>query len=114
MLTAAPSPPASAADFVGQLQQEIGKVGGGKTVIGSLTGRYFSMDRDKRWERNKLAWDAIVLGRGEALEGIAQHIKKFWEPRMRRELLSSLDSGGATELSATVSEAIAKHRSVLN
>ena len=52
--------------------------------------------------------------RGEALEGIAQHIKKFWEPRMRRELLSSLDSGGATELSATVSEAIAKHRSVLN
>jgi len=29
-----------------------------------VIGRYFAMDRDKRWERNKLAWDAIVLGRG--------------------------------------------------
>jgi 2,3-bisphosphoglycerate-independent phosphoglycerate mutase len=30
-----------------------------------VIGRYYAMDRDKRWERNKLAWDAIVLGRGE-------------------------------------------------
>jgi len=30
----------------------------------TVIGRYFAMDRDKRWERNKLAWDAIVLGRG--------------------------------------------------
>ncbi len=35
-------------------------------VIATVVGRYFAMDRDKRWERNKLAWDAIVLGRGEA------------------------------------------------
>ena len=34
-----------------------------------MVGRYYAMDRDKRWERNKLAWDAIVLGRGEAPEG---------------------------------------------
>jgi len=33
--------------------------------IATVIGRYFAMDRDKRWERNKLAWDAIVLGRGE-------------------------------------------------
>ncbi len=32
--------------------------------IASVIGRYFAMDRDKRWERTKLAWDAIVLGRG--------------------------------------------------
>src|SRR3954471_11903951 len=32
--------------------------------IATVIGRYFAMDRDKRWERNKLAWDAIVLGRG--------------------------------------------------
>jgi 2,3-bisphosphoglycerate-independent phosphoglycerate mutase len=35
-------------------------------VIATVIGRYFAMDRDKRWDRNKLAWDAIVLGRGEA------------------------------------------------
>ena len=32
--------------------------------IATVVGRYFAMDRDHRWERNKLAWDAIVLGRG--------------------------------------------------
>ena len=34
--------------------------------IATVIGRYFAMDRDRRWERNKIAWDAIVLGRGEA------------------------------------------------
>ncbi|TDU81010.1 phosphoglycerate mutase [Prosthecobacter fusiformis] len=33
--------------------------------IATVIGRYYAMDRDTRWERNKLAWDAIVLGRGE-------------------------------------------------
>ncbi len=61
------APPASGADFVAQLQQEIGRVGGGRTVIGSLTGRYFSMDRDKRWERIRLGWAAIVRGEGTAI-----------------------------------------------
>ncbi len=37
----------------------------GQTVrIATLTGRYYTMDRDKRWERTRLAWDAIVHGRG--------------------------------------------------
>lgn len=33
--------------------------------IATVVGRYFAMDRDKRWERTELAWDAIVQGRGE-------------------------------------------------
>mgnify|MGYP003381200262 FL=1 len=33
--------------------------------IATVIGRYFAMDRDKRWDRTKLAWDAIVLGKGE-------------------------------------------------
>jgi 2,3-bisphosphoglycerate-independent phosphoglycerate mutase len=32
--------------------------------IATVIGRYYAMDRDRRWERTKLAWDAIVLGRG--------------------------------------------------
>lgn len=32
--------------------------------IATVVGRYYAMDRDRRWDRNKLAWDAIVLGRG--------------------------------------------------
>jgi formate dehydrogenase subunit delta len=48
----------------------------------------------------------------EAREGIANHIKKFWEPRMRRELLGYIDSGGE-DLHPAVKEAIVSHRSVL-
>ena len=36
--------------------------------IVTVVGRYFAMDRDRRWDRTKKAWDAIVLGRGEACE----------------------------------------------
>ena len=40
--------------------------------IATVIGRYFAMDRDKRWERNKLAWDAIVLGRGAVIASYAR------------------------------------------
>jgi 2,3-bisphosphoglycerate-independent phosphoglycerate mutase len=36
--------------------------------IATVVGRYFAMDRDRRWDRTKKAWDAIVLGRGEVSE----------------------------------------------
>jgi 2,3-bisphosphoglycerate-independent phosphoglycerate mutase len=36
--------------------------------IATVIGRYFAMDRDRRWDRTKKAWDAIVFGRGEICE----------------------------------------------
>jgi len=51
--------------------------------------------------------------RAEALEGIVQHLRKFWDPRMRRELLAHVDAGGDTGLSATVMDAIGRHRAAL-
>ena len=52
--------------------------------IATVIGRYFAMDRDKRWDRNKLAWDAIVLGRGpvsSASPGDAVRAAYAGEPR---------------------------------
>lgn len=43
-----------------------------RAKIATVVGRYYAMDRDKRWDRNKLAWDAIVLGRG-AKTGLSPH-----------------------------------------
>ena len=54
--------------------------------------------------------------REEALEGIAHHLKRFWEPRMRRALLAhvdQIDPGDTTDLSAIVVEAISLHRDIL-
>lgn len=49
----------------------------------------------------------------EAQEGIATHIKKFWEPRMRRALLAHIDSTGGSGLHPAVARALTTHRTVL-
>ncbi|WP_213954760.1 MULTISPECIES: formate dehydrogenase subunit delta [unclassified Variovorax] len=51
--------------------------------------------------------------RAEALEGVALHLKKFWEPRMRRSLLAHVDDDGGAGLNGMVSEAIRQHRQTL-
>ncbi|NML46627.1 formate dehydrogenase subunit delta [Ramlibacter sp. G-1-2-2] len=50
--------------------------------------------------------------REEALDGIANHIRKFWEPRMRTQLLAAIDAGDSG-LRPEVLEAIARHRAML-
>ncbi|SEA20727.1 MAG: formate dehydrogenase [Paraburkholderia sp.] len=48
----------------------------------------------------------------EAVNSIADHIRRFWEPRMRRAILATLDTPGATEIemSDIVRESLVKHR----
>ena len=54
--------PSGGAAYLGKLEKDLVPSG---AKIATVIGRYYAMDRDRRWERNKLAWDAIVLGRGE-------------------------------------------------
>ena len=49
----------------------------------------------------------------EALDGIATHLKKFWDPRMRRELLAHVDAQADSGLTPLVLEAIGQHRGML-
>jgi 2,3-bisphosphoglycerate-independent phosphoglycerate mutase len=57
------TPPNSAADYIAQLEQKMRECGVGK--IASVSGRYYAMDRDKRWERERKAYDAMVKGAAE-------------------------------------------------
>ncbi|HMF70510.1 MAG TPA: 2,3-bisphosphoglycerate-independent phosphoglycerate mutase, partial [Flavitalea sp.] len=54
--------PKSGLGFITDLQEHINKSTG---KIATITGRYYAMDRDKRWERVKLAYDGMVNGLGE-------------------------------------------------
>ncbi len=56
------TPPDSGAGFLEQLQQQMRTYGVGK--IATVSGRYYAMDRDKRWERIERAYNAMVLGDG--------------------------------------------------
>lgn len=61
--------PKSGLGFISELQQHLNSSVG---KIATVSGRYFAMDRDKRWERVKLAYDALVNGEGEkATDAIA-------------------------------------------
>ncbi len=51
--------------------------------------------------------------RDEALEGIAQHVKKFWEPRMRAQILAAVGTEAGAGLSEIVSAALTTHRTML-
>jgi formate dehydrogenase subunit delta len=51
--------------------------------------------------------------RGEALAGIAEHLKKFWEPRMRAQLLAAVGTPEGEGLSEIVVAALIAHRALL-
>ena len=51
--------------------------------------------------------------REQALHDVAEHIRKFWEPRMRRALLEHLDDAGSDGLLPIVRDAVREHREAL-
>ena len=55
-------PPSSGAGYVAQLQKEIERIGVGS--IATVQGRFYAMDRDKRWDRVEKGYNALVLGEG--------------------------------------------------
>ncbi len=54
--------PKSGAGYIKQLQDELARIGVGR--VATVSGRYYAMDRDNRWDRVELAWQALVDGKG--------------------------------------------------
>ena len=61
------TPPASGRDFVQELVDKMAEIGVGE--VASVMGRYYAMDRDNRWDRVELAYNAMV--KGEGVEGVS-------------------------------------------
>ena len=57
-------PPTSGIDYVRELEAKLNEIGVGK--IATVMGRYWAMDRDNLWDRVQKAYDAMVLGQGQA------------------------------------------------
>ncbi|HHV94660.1 MAG TPA: 2,3-bisphosphoglycerate-independent phosphoglycerate mutase [Firmicutes bacterium] len=55
-------PPASAHEYMAELENKLQQVGVGR--VATVSGRYYAMDRDRRWDRTEKAYDAMVLGEG--------------------------------------------------
>jgi len=66
------TPPRSGAGYLEALERDIADAGGGR--IASVVGRYWAMDRDKRWDRTQRAFELFVRGTGEAHASAAEAI----------------------------------------
>ena len=66
--------PTLGAEVVRTLLGDLERIGRGRAVLASLTGRYYAMDRDRRWERTKIAYDALVHGTGTRVSDPVQAV----------------------------------------
>jgi len=79
------TPPASAESYVVKLQEKMKEKGIGK--IATLSGRFYSMDRDKRWERVKKCYDALVKGEGEKAGDAVKAIEDSYQKEVFDEFV---------------------------
>ena len=71
------TPPSSAIEFITMLEEHFAKIGIG--AIATVSGRYYAMDRDKRWERVQKAYEAMVMGEGIRKYSAAEAVKQSYE-----------------------------------
>lgn len=79
------TPPASALGFVKELEAKIAEIGVGK--IATISGRYYAMDRDNRWERVQLAYDALTLGKGNTAGSAVDCLEKSYADGVNDEFV---------------------------
>ena len=84
-------------DLQAHLNRSVGK-------IASITGRYYAMDRDKRWPRVKKAYDAMVRGEGAQFENLERGIRASYEAGVTDEFIEPIIHVENGQPVATISE----------
>ncbi len=79
------TPPASGKDYVAQLVAKMEEIGVGK--VASLSGRYYAMDRDNRWDRVEKAYAALCYGEGEKATDPVQAMADSYEKDVTDEFV---------------------------
>lgn len=79
--------PKSGFGFIKEIIEHAKKTTG---QISTITGRYYAMDRDRRWERVKVAYDAMVNGIGTKTENVLQTIQAFYDKNITDEFLTPI------------------------
>jgi 2,3-bisphosphoglycerate-independent phosphoglycerate mutase len=82
------TPPESGAGYIEQLERKMRELGIGR--IASLSGRYYAMDRDKRWDRIERAFSAMVLGNGLKFQSASAAVRASYEKGVTDEFIEPL------------------------
>ena len=84
------TPPASGKGFIEELQAKMKEIGVGE--IGVVSGRYYAMDRDNRWERVNLAYDALTKGEGVKGTDAAEAVQASYDEGVTDEFVKPIVS----------------------
>ena len=79
------TPPQSALEYLAELEAECARIGAGR--IATVSGRYYAMDRDNRWDRVEKAFRAMVHGEGEQAEGARQAVENSYAKEVTDEFV---------------------------
>ncbi len=79
--------PHSGIGFVQEIEEHLAKTTG---QLASIIGRYYAMDRDKRWERVKEAYDLLVHGKGSYSTNLSESIKKSYDDGVSDEFIKPI------------------------
>ncbi|MCK6617363.1 MAG: 2,3-bisphosphoglycerate-independent phosphoglycerate mutase [Cyclobacteriaceae bacterium] len=79
--------PKSGLGFLSDLQKHLAKTSG---RIASIIGRYYAMDRDRRWERIKLAYDLLVHGQGKAVADPLRGVEQSYSENITDEFIKPI------------------------
>lgn len=77
--------PTSGVHYLAQLQEKLDAIGVGQ--LATVSGRYYAMDRDKRWERVERAWKAMVRGEGEQVSDVQAAMQASYENDVTDEFI---------------------------
>lgn len=77
--------PSSAKEYIEDIENYMQEIGVGE--IATISGRYYAMDRDKRWERVQLCYNAIVLGKGEEANSAVEGLEKSYRDNKTDEFV---------------------------
>lgn len=81
--------PRSGIGFIKELQEHCAKSSG---VIASIVGRYYAMDRDKRWERVKVAYDLLVKGEGKQATDMVAAMQESYDADVTDEFIKPINN----------------------
>jgi 2,3-bisphosphoglycerate-independent phosphoglycerate mutase len=95
--------PKSGHDFLKELQEHLEKTIG---KIATVTGRYYAMDRDKRWERVKIAYDVLVNGIGQKTDNILESIHTSYAKDVTDEFIMPLINAQAGDTTIKEGDAV--------
>lgn len=79
--------PESGKGFVAAVEEHCAKSAG---VVSTITGRYYAMDRDKRWDRVKLAYDQLVNGEGKPSDNMVEAIQESYDEGVTDEFIKPI------------------------